>query len=263
MWKRFMAIGCALLLVMASAGGKGTSAMSGTMEPGYMSGKVFLNQFQLPDDAVLFTDPLGAVFSLRIFFEAIGAQVNYDKDTGNTQITHLNQELLVTKCVISLGDILLIEKIKNPSGIEFGILENNLQLNPMGDDGIYTVINGRIYLTGQDFTYMLGSLGYSIEIDREARTANITPITLNNIENYIWTEGNEDYVWIEGIEASITLIDGELFLTYPLSDGSWYGRIMRYAEYDAANKRQILVDAVGRVYELTDITVDGSAASAK
>lgn len=241
MWKRLAVVGCVIVFVLVFGGGMSMNAVQNEEQRSEQEGKMYFHRLEFPKGTLLFDDRNATLVSLRAFFEGMGSEVIYDEKTGNVTIKHLNQVLMWER--LKTPNNCTMKKITNPSNVKFGVFVNDFQLNQMGSIGWYTIIDGRIYLDLGTFEYMINGLGYRFEFDLEEKTAIVSPRTLNN--SALGSVGGDND------------IDGKSYHLRPLNDGSFKGIHM---SHDLKVLSEIIVDAEGRVYELTDKVVAGSAA---
>lgn len=241
MWKRLAIVGSIIVFVLVSGGGMSMYAVQNEGQSSKQEGKMYFQQLEFPKGTILFDTPDGNLVSLRAFFEGMGSEVIYDEKTGNVTIKHLNQLLMWVR--LDTPNCCAMQKIENPSKVDFGTMGNTFQLNPMGGTGWYTIIDGRIYLDLGTFEYMINGVGYRLESDLEEKTAIVSLRTLNN--SALGSVGGDND------------IDGKSYYFRPLSDGSFTGIHM---SDDLEILSEIIVDAEGRIYELTDKVVEGSVA---
>lgn len=116
-------------------------------------------------DTVLIKENM-MLFPLRTIFEELGASVNWDKETGNTEILYDRKSYT---CFI---------KEPNPGYNKYFYVRDNsteqyIYLTNMSFGGLYFIINDRTYLYSDTAEHLFKSLGCRVEIETDTKTVRI------------------------------------------------------------------------------------------
>lgn len=110
----------------------------------------------------------GIFFPLRTIFEALGATVDWQEETGDIIIQYRGEYYLCYTQVLNAeipSEKLFFIKKKNT--------EEYLYLNPMSMGGICYIINNRIYLSEDTGKQLFEALNCTVEIAQEMGTLKI------------------------------------------------------------------------------------------
>lgn len=206
--------------------------------------KLYLNGNKVGSESAVIKYDNTDYFSIRDFFESLGAKVNYDEETRDVYIAYLNDVLHLK----TIGEnYLSINRINNPAGISFTLVNSGFQLNDMGGTGVYQIINEKIYIPKYTFTWVLRNIGYRLEnmgVENDKKF-NIISITLNDFKDYHIGESLVENQTAYAIDFDI--INKKVYCIYPLSDGSF---MAIYVNKTMKIEDMILIDQYGRKFML-------------
>ena len=134
------------------------------------SGLLYVNDDLVENESTVMFDGDAALIPLRTTFEALNAVVEWQQDTGNIEITYLNEIYI---CEFhTIGETYKSITVKNKN-LNNGSLGKYIPLNAMSGSGSYKVINDRTYLYQDTAKRLLEALGCKVEVESDTHTVKI------------------------------------------------------------------------------------------
>ncbi len=141
-------------------------------------GNIYINQIELNCEDYFIVENGKGWVPFRSVLEGLNSNVSYDKETKKIYFL-FNNEQYICQC----GDEIQGEKynyhfitIKNVENIKSSELSAYIQLSNWGANGVYRVINNRIYISQETTKNLFNGLGYNIELDFDEPAIKIDEI---------------------------------------------------------------------------------------
>lgn len=141
-------------------------------------GNIYINQTELNCDDYFIVENSKGWVPFRIVLEGINSKVSYDAKTQNVYFSFDNEQYICQCSDEIQGEkynyhFINIKNVKNMKSSEFS---DYIQLSNWGANGVYRIINNRIYISQETATYLFKALGYNIKLAFDAPEIRIDKI---------------------------------------------------------------------------------------
>lgn len=138
------------------------NAEDATMNNGYL----YVNDILIESENTIQVENQEILFPLRIIFEALGADVDWQKETGHIIIKYNNETYLCYSKEPNQGYAKYFY-VKKENTDEY------IFLTPMSTGGAYRMINDRTYLYQETGRRLFEAVGCTVEVEPDSHTVKI------------------------------------------------------------------------------------------